>query len=87
MEPNCDLTADLIVCCPQCGDFVAIEKLNCRIFRHASYIANGEQIPPHTPQKECERLSREGLIFGCGKPFQIIVDENNQNKVIICGYI
>lgn len=86
MEPKSELTQDLILACPQCGQLVAIQQLNCRIFRHASYKLTGEQIPPHTPQAECERLVQGELIYGCGKPFQIVENENIY-VAVICGYI
>lgn len=72
----------MLVQCPHCKEFVWIEQLNCRIFRHACY-KNGEPIPPHSSQKECEDLLERGLVFGCAKPFQILED----NTVIICDYI
>lgn len=87
MELNWTLTEDLVVACPHCAAFIAISQINCQIFRHGSYIANGEQIHPHTPKEECDRLAAGGLIYGCGKPFRIVKDGDNQNVVVICGYI
>lgn len=59
--------------CPHCDDgatiAVAHNEINCKIFRHGKYLKSGRQIPPHTGQAECERLVREKLIDGCGKPF------------------
>jgi hypothetical protein len=27
---------------------------------------------PHASKEECERLVREGLIYGCGKPMLVV---------------
>lgn len=78
---------DLLVICPHCQEQILISEINCQIFRHGAYKANGEQIPPHTPKEECDRLAQGGLIFGCGKPFRIVKDEQNKNVVVICDYI
>ena len=72
----------LVIQCPHCHDFVYIEQLNCRIFRHACY-KNGEPIPPHSTQEECESLIASGQVFGCAKPFQILQD----GTVVKCDYI
>ena len=37
-------------------------------------------------KEECDRLAREGLIYGCGKPFCIKV-EGNRYKIGKCDYI
>lgn len=87
MEDFPVLIQDLVMQCPHCQDYVLISAINCQIFRHASYKANDEQIPPHTSQTECERLANGGLIYGCGKPFRIIKDENSNLIAVICGYI
>ena len=81
------ITEDLIVVCPNCNEYVIIEKINCQIFRHASYKVNGEQLPPHTGQETCEALTKAGLLHGCGKPFRIVKNENNENVAVVCGYI
>jgi hypothetical protein len=87
MELDWTLTEDLIANCPHCKAFVAISQINCQIFRHGSYIANGEQMNPHTPKEECDRLAAGGLIHGCGKPFRVVKNKKNQNVVVKCGYI
>ena len=81
------IAEDMVVICPNCSDYVIIAKINCQIFRHASYKANGEQIPPHTSQAECEALVASSSIYGCGKPFRIIKNEIKENIAVICGYI
>jgi len=73
---------ELIVDCPHCKEPVWIEQLNCRIFRHASF-KTGEQIPPHATQIECETWVKEGLVYGCAKPFQIL----ESGEVVLCHYI
>jgi hypothetical protein len=79
---------ELIVKCPHCDEYIIIEKLNCCIFRHAVYINTQKQINPHTPQDICEQLVKDKLILGCGKPFKIIVDVNDDDKITteICDY-
>lgn len=81
------LQQDLVVSCPHCNEQVLISEINCQIFRHGAYKATGEQIPPHTPKQECDRLALGGLIYGCGKPFRIVKNEKKENVVIICEYI
>lgn len=87
MSEDWTLTEDLIVQCPHCQDFVSIKEINCQIFRHGSYKANGEQMPPHTPKAECDRLASAGLIYGCGKPFRVVKNELKENVVVVCEYI
>ena len=87
---------EFIVKCPHCGDEIIIEKLNCCIFRHGIYKHNLQQIPPHAPKNICDELVNTDQIFGCGKPFRIIMQgqeqeqEQEQKKnyiAIICEYI
>ena len=86
----------MIVQCPHCHEFIWIDQLNCRIFRHASFKDNvkdnvnvkdknkiGDQIPPHASQSECEAWVKEGLVYGCAKPFQIL----ESGEVVVCDYI
>lgn len=71
--------------CPHCNDIITVDKnqLNCKIFRHGAFRNNANNpIPPHTPKVECDRLFNNGLIFGCGKPFQF-----DGATVTICDYI
>ena len=78
-----------IFICPYCHeDIVVIKKeLNCRIFRHGVLKSNYEQVNPHATLQECEYLITNNLIFGCGKPFQIIEKKNGELEAVICGYI
>ena len=55
--------------CPHCNNFILIEAIACKIFRHGVYKINYQQISPHSSLEECTRLKSEDLIFGCGGPF------------------
>ena len=76
----------IFVICPHCQDWVEIVAINCAIFRHGVFKASGLQMPPHANEEECTGWVREGLIWGCGKPFQVVV-KNNKMIAIICAYI
>ena len=76
----------LIITCPNCNDFVLIEQLNCRIFRHGVFKNNGQNIQPHSNKSICDSYIKNNLIYGCGKPFKI-VEENKVLKAIKCDYI
>ena len=82
-----EITSDIVVNCPHCQEPVLIEKLNCRIFRHGTYINTNEQIPPHTSKEICDNLVQEKRIYGCGKPFQIVEDPTSEWCAIVCDYI
>jgi hypothetical protein len=75
-----------IVTCPHCNDQTIIEKLNCGIFRHGSYKLSGKQIDPHTSKEVCDDLINNNLIYGCGKPFKIVII-NDIFIAEICEYI
>ena len=78
---------DLVVECPHCKEPVLIKKLNCCIFRHGVLKKNGKQIDAHAPKNLCDFYIKKCLIFGCGKPFQIVKNQENEYKTIVCGYI
>lgn len=78
--------------CPHCDNIIIIKKINCGIFRHGVFKKNNKQIPPHAKKDYCDKLIKDDLIYGCGKPFQIIKDETDPKniskmQVIICDYI
>ena len=75
---------DFIISCPHCDGMVSIPRdgVNCGVFRHGTFIADGAQIPPHAPKAECDRAAEEGLIYGCGKPFCF-----DGVAVAICAYV
>jgi len=74
--------------CPHCEGAIIVHhhELNCRIFRHGVYIVNMQQMNPHTPKEECDRLATSNQIIGCGKPFQA-VEQNGEWVAVICDYI
>lgn len=76
-----------IVKCPHCNEYIIIEQLNCRIFRHGIYKTDNKQIDPHATKDVCDELIRTNIIYGCGKPFQIILTDNNQFIIVKCEYI
>ena len=47
---------------------------------------NNEQINPHASKDICDALIEKKLIYGCGKPFQLIKN-NNKLEAVICNYI
>ena len=76
----------LIIQCPHCQEFIIILEINCGIFRHAIFKTNEQQIDPHTPKNVCDKYIQDNLIYGCGKPFQII-SKDGIFITQICEYI
>ena len=78
----------VIVKCPHCNlmIFVYLKEFNCRIFRHGIYKHNLQQIDPHLPKVECDRLKSNDLIIGCGKPF-MLVDTSTETIAVKCDYV
>ena len=68
----------IIIKCPHCQQLIMTyaKEFNCKIFRHGILKENYKQIDPHLPKKECDRLAKEKLIYGCGKPYQILYKDN-----------
>lgn len=77
---------DIILICPNCQDYFIMKKLNCGIFRHGVLIQNGNQIDPHATKELCNYYSNNKLIYGCGKPFRVLLI-NNKFECEICDYI
>lgn len=73
--------------CPNCDDEIVVNKseLNCRIFRHAIYKHNYEQVNPHLPKELCDNLIIEDKVYGCCKPFEVVENEGVL-YVKICEY-
>lgn len=69
--------------CPHCDLDIIIIDINCGIFRCGIFKDTGKQLNPHATKDECDKVFKENLIYGCGKPFKITVDK----KLIICDYI
>ena len=82
------MDSHIIIQCPHCKDYIQVLKkeFNCKIFRHGIFKSNLKQIDPHLKKVECDRLKNEDLIFGCGKPFQLI-ELNGSFIAVICDYI
>lgn len=80
------MSTDIVVICPHCKEPVLIEQLNCKIFRHGILKTNNIQIEPHSTKDLCEYFIKNNLIYGCGKPFQII-QNNSEFIAIVCDYI
>lgn len=72
--------------CPHCKEYIIIEQINCAIFRHGVLKSNLSQINPHLPKQECDKLKDLDLIYGCGKPFKIVLGDNIWT-CIECDYI
>ncbi len=81
-----DNIIDLVIECPHCNEPILIEQLNCKIFRHGVYKSTNQQINPHLSKNKCDELILNNLIYGCGKPFKIITNDD-KFKVEICDYI
>ena len=77
-----------IVKCPHCDQQIEILEINCAIFRHGVFKHSGEQIDPHSSEEMCNKYVEENLIYGCGKPFRI-VKNNDTNEIYVekCDYI
>jgi RNA-binding protein YhbY len=75
-----------VVICPHCKESIIIEEINCAIFRHAVLKINNQQINPHSSKDICDDLIEKKLIYGCGKPFQLI-KKDNKLEAVICEYI
>jgi hypothetical protein len=76
-----------IITCPNCDTYLCITELNCCIFRCGIYKKTNEQINPHLSEENCKKLIETNQIYGCGKPFQIIVQDNGDWIVQKCDYI
>lgn len=79
-------TNDFEIICPHCKDCLIIESINCGIFRHGCLKINLTQINPHLKKEDCDELINNNLIYGCGKPFRLIII-NNEIVAEICDYI
>jgi hypothetical protein len=83
-----DENNNLFVKCPHCEGMMElpINELNCRIFRHGVLKCNTQQVNPHLSKQECDNLVQHDLVFGCCRPFIIVVNENKY-YINICDYI
>lgn len=80
---------EICVYCPHCEQLILIYKneINCAIFRHGVMKTNLKQIEPHLPKQECDKLAKESLIYGCGKPFKLILVSEGTYIAVKCDYI
>jgi len=77
-----------IINCPTCNIPVIIEEINCGVFRHGVIKKTGLQIDSHLSKEACDKLTEKNLIYGCGKPFQIIINTDISDiKILKCDYI
>ena len=80
----------LNIICPHadCKLSVIIDprEINCAIFRHGVYKKTGCQMSPHAPKQYCDQVFKQGLIYGCGKPFKLIKTDG-KIVAVVCDYI
>jgi hypothetical protein len=79
---------DIITACPHCFSIVIIKKsdINCKIFRHGVMKSTNQQINPHSTEQECQYFINNDLIYGCGKPFMLVLDGETWYAEI-CDYV
>ena len=76
---------EIFVECPHCGGGILIIAINCAIFRHG-VVKGGEQIPPHEKKSQCDALFEQGIVWGCGRPFRLVM-ENYRYTAVKCDYM
>ena len=76
-----------IITCPNCNDILIISELNCSIFRHGIYKKSNQQIDQHLSKEKCDILIETNQIYGCEKPFQIIIQDDETWIIKKCDYI
>ena len=61
---------DIILTCCNCNNIFIVntKEFNCKILRHGIYKSNYQQINPHLPKNECDRLFNNDLIYGIFDP-------------------
>lgn len=47
----------------------------------------GIQIDPHAPKKVCDALAQQDKIYGCGKLFKLVRNNNDIYIAELCEYI
>lgn len=67
----------LIIQCPHCKSDIEIVQVNCGIFRHGMFKNTFQQIPPHSSKEDCDKFVELSQIYGCGKPFSLILRNGN----------
>ncbi len=73
--------------CPHCGDYVqvAVSDTNCCIFRHGVHKRGLAPVNPHMSKDQCEELVTQDLVYGCCKPFRLVLSD--PIHVEACDYI
>jgi hypothetical protein len=74
---------EFVTTCPHCFDNIIIKKINCGIFIHGVVIKTGKQINPHSSKSQCDKYIKKKNIYGCGKPYKIIKEENKYKTIIV----
>lgn len=84
-----NMSESLFLPCPHCHLFVEILKsqINCKIFRHGTMIQTFTQIDPHLEKSKIDQLVRNNEIYGCGKPFLCVTDDETTFRLEKCEYI
>lgn len=82
-----DSSANFVIECPNCNEPVLIEETNCCIFRHGVLKESGIQIDPHSSIELCSYYINNNKIYGCGKPFQLALNDKKEIIAVTCGYI
>ena len=82
------MSSYILVECPYCSLFILILKneFNCKIFRHGTFKDTNKQIHPHLSKEKCDKLAKDDLIYGCGKPYKL-VKQNKKWIAVKCGYV
>jgi hypothetical protein len=75
-----------IVTCPHCQEFVQIAQVNCAVFRHGVYKDTFEQVSPHLSLNHCTELRSTGRVYGCCKPFKVVLKDGTY-EAVVCDYI
>lgn len=75
--------------CPHCEEYIEVlsSETNCRIFRHGTFKHNMEQVNPHLPKDQCDSLIQQDLVYGCCKPFRLVISSAEDLTVEMCDYI
>ncbi len=70
------MSTDLYITCPHCDGIFIVKSsdVNCRIFRHFVFKNTFQQLDPHAPKAECDRVVQEELGWGCAKPIELQPD-------------
>ena len=90
-QPENDKDTILQFDCPHCGGQigVAVNEINCSIFRDGVSKVTGMQLNPHAPEPECTALAASGTMYGCCNPFRIVTAINGEKTYNVekCDYI